>query len=134
MSSVRFLLPHPRLRSGLAISAVLLSAAGLLRYTADSNAGDEVLGANPHPVKLVRPADQPLSAAALLGKQIFFDRALSGSGQVSCASCHSPDKAYGPPNGDSVQLGGPAHATQGDRAVPGLRYLYRTPNFSIGPD
>ena len=134
MASARSPFPHPRLRVGLTVSLALLSAAGLLRYAADSTAGDDAPGINPHPVKLVRPIDQPLSAIALLGKQIFFDRTLSGSGQMACASCHSPHQAYGPPNGDPVQLGGPTHTTQGDRAVPGLRYLYRTPNFSIGPD
>lgn len=31
-------------------------------------------------------------------------------------------------------LGGPRLTTPGARAVPSLRYLYRQPNFSIGPD
>ncbi len=47
---------------------------------------------------------------------------------MSCAICHSPAHAYGPPNGLAVQLGGPELKLQGMRAVPSLRYvLNRTP-------
>jgi cytochrome c peroxidase len=70
----------------------------------------------------------PISAIAALGKKIFFDASLSASGRISCATCHSPAHAYGPPNGLAVQLGGPALDRQGARAVPSLRYvLNRTP-------
>jgi cytochrome c peroxidase len=69
-----------------------------------------------------------LSAVGALGKAIFLDPSLSSSGRLSCASCHSPDHAYGPPNGLAVQLGGRALDRQGVRAVPSLRYvLNRTP-------
>jgi len=91
-------------------------------------------GKNPHPVKLVRPASAPLSAMAQLGKEIFYDKHLSGSGQMSCASCHDPQNFYGPSGNHSVMLGGPKLHTQGARAVPSLMYLYRQPPFSIGPD
>jgi cytochrome c peroxidase len=68
------------------------------------------------------------SPQALVGKKIFFDTSLSASGRMSCATCHSPTHAYGPPNGLAVQLGGPALNLQGMRAVPSLRYvLNRTP-------
>src|SRR5262245_27905033 len=50
---------------------------------------------------------RPLTAAAEVGKQLFFDKALSASGTMACATCHDPDHAYGPPNHLSVQLGGP---------------------------
>lgn len=36
-------------------------------------------------------ADSP--AAATLGVRLFMDPGLSANGQVSCASCHAPDKA-----------------------------------------
>ncbi len=65
-----------------------------------------------------------------LGRTMFFDRSLSGSGQQSCASCHSPDHAFGPPNNLSVQLGGKDMKTPGTRAVPSLRYLQNVPPFS----
>ncbi|MBT8148578.1 MAG: hypothetical protein KJO24_01515 [Gammaproteobacteria bacterium] len=32
--------------------------------------------------------------AADFGKQLFFDPTLSGASNVSCASCHQPDKAF----------------------------------------
>ena len=42
--------------------------------------------------KVEHPADNPHSAAKeLLGKTLFFDPRISGSGQLACASCHDPD-------------------------------------------
>lgn len=95
---------------------------------------EDITGANPRPVVLHVPPNQPLSAVALLGKQIFNDPSLSASGKQSCASCHSPDRAYGPPNDLSVQLGGPHLTDMGYRPPPSLAYLYRQAPFSIGPD
>ncbi len=67
---------------------------------------------------------------AALGKRIFFDSALSASGRMSCATCHSPDHAYAAPNDRAVQLGGATMTAQGMRAVPSLRYvLNRTPVY-----
>ncbi len=91
-------------------------------------------GENPHPVRLVRPPTGPLSAMAQLGRLIFFDPSLSSSGQLSCASCHSPAHAYGPPNDTPVMQGGPLLSRQGVRAVPSLMYLERQSSFSVGPD
>jgi cytochrome c peroxidase len=72
-----------------------------------------------------------LSPVAAIGRKIFFDTSLSASGRMSCATCHNPAYAYGPPNGLAVQLGGPQLDQQGVRAVPSLRYvLNRTPVFS----
>jgi cytochrome c peroxidase len=71
-----------------------------------------------------------LSLAAQVGKMMFFDTTLSGSGRQSCASCHDPDHAYGPPNDLSVQLGGADLKAQGQRAVPSLRYHEYTPAYA----
>lgn len=65
-----------------------------------------------------------------LGRQMFFDPLLSASGRQSCASCHSPDYAYGPPNNLSVQLGGADMKNPGTRAAPSLRYMQNVPPFS----
>jgi len=92
------------------------------------------LGENPHPVRLALPADAPLSAMARLGERLFRDTRLSGSGRMSCASCHDPAFAFGPVGSAPVALGGSRLATPGSRAVPSLRYLYRQPPFTIGPD
>ena len=55
-------------------------------------------GENPHPIHLIRRPVEPFSAMAQLGHDVFFDTSLSSSGKIACASCHSPDHAYGPPN------------------------------------
>jgi len=78
------------------------------------------------------PAAHAASVAQMtaLGRLMFFDPGLSASGRQSCASCHSPGHAYGPPNDLAVQLGGPDLKTPGTRAVPSLRYLQAAPPFS----
>jgi cytochrome c peroxidase len=75
-----------------------------------------------------------LSAVAELGRKMFFDPSLSGSRQLSCASCHSPANADGPPNGLAVQFGGRDLRKPGLRAAPSLTYIGSTPIFTIGPD
>jgi len=72
------------------------------------------------------------SVAALtsLGRAMFFDASLSASGKTSCASCHDPAFAYGPPNALPVQLAGRDGNTPGPRAAPSLRYLQTLPPFS----
>ena len=61
---------------------------------------------------------------------LFSDRSLSATGAMSCATCHAPDHAYGPPNDLAVQLGGPDGRTEGPRAVPSLRYKEYTPAYA----
>jgi cytochrome c peroxidase len=117
------------LGAGLLCLAGAVLAAGTQGLAETSHAG-----MNPNPVRLMRPPVAPLSSMALLGKEIFHDASLSSSGALSCASCHSPDHAYGPPNDGPVMLGGADLSRQGARAVPSLTYLDRLPNFSIGPD
>ncbi len=78
------------------------------------------------------PGGQRLDAAALgeLGRALFFEPALSASGQMSCASCHDPAHAYGPPDGRPLPLAGADGRVAGARAVPSLRYLQALPPFS----
>lgn len=117
------------------LGAGLLSLAGAV-FAVETQGLAEATpsGVNPNPVHLYRPPVEPLSAMARLGKAIFFDASLSSSGALSCASCHSPDHAYGPSNDGPVMLGGASLSRQGARAVPSLTYLERHPNFSIGPE
>jgi Cytochrome c peroxidase len=49
---------------------------------------------------------------------------------MSCATCHDPAYAYGPPNDLAVQPGGPTLSDRGTRAVPSLRYSEYTPPYS----
>lgn len=65
-----------------------------------------------------------------VGKQLFFDPSLSGSGKLACASCHSPDHAFSPANSLSVQLGGGDMHRTGMRAAPTLKYLQSVPAFA----
>jgi cytochrome c peroxidase len=66
--------------------------------------------ARPHFVELgllplvTFPTNNPYTdAKAELGKKLFFDPRLSGSGQISCASCHDPDLAFA--DGRTVSFG-----------------------------
>ncbi|HEX3845444.1 MAG TPA: cytochrome c peroxidase [Steroidobacteraceae bacterium] len=129
--------------AGLRLGALLLAVAGILAQVPcaagpaakrTAQALRLAQGFNPHPMQLREPPSRPLSAVAQLGAKLFRDERLSGSGRLSCASCHSPARAYGPPNSAAVMLGGPHLRTPGVRTVPSLRYLYRQPAFSIGPD
>jgi cytochrome c peroxidase len=79
---------------------------------------------------LLRASNESLSPAATVGKEIFFDTSLSASGKMSCATCHDPKHAYGPPNALAVQLGGPVLSDAGTRAVPSLRYQEYTPPYA----
>jgi cytochrome c peroxidase len=69
-------------------------------------------------------AQQPdVAQLTALGRAMFFDRSLSASGKVSCATCHDPRHAYGPPPGQAMPAGTL-------RAVPSLRYLQTVPPFT----
>jgi cytochrome c peroxidase len=68
------------------------------------------------------PFDKQPDAAALtaIGRELFSDPALSASGKMSCATCHDPKHAFGPPQGLSLSV----------RAVPSLMYAQNTPPFT----
>jgi cytochrome c peroxidase len=78
----------------------------------------------------VASAATTLSLPAQVGKMIFSDKTLSGSGQLACSSCHDPANHYAPSNGLAVQLGGPNMNLTGTRAVPTLTYKDYTPIYS----
>ncbi|MEP6867609.1 MAG: cytochrome c peroxidase [Novosphingobium sp.] len=47
------------------------------------------------PAAIPSPADNPATADKIrLGKMLFFDPRLSGSGAISCASCHNPSLGW----------------------------------------
>lgn len=47
------------------------------------------------PVSIPSPESNPLTLEkATLGKALFFDRRVSRSGEMACATCHSPDKNW----------------------------------------
>jgi len=56
------------------------------------------------------PADNPMTAAKVtLGRYLFYDKALSGNGQQSCASCHQQARAFAEANTVSVGSTGELH-------------------------
>jgi cytochrome c peroxidase len=82
-----------------------------------------------------------LSAAAQLGRQIFTDVALSGSGRQSCATCHAKafamaadPTASGPDHGLPVALGGAGMDQPGFRNTPSLLYASYAPAFAFAAD
>ena len=58
-------------------------------------------------VSMPAPLDNPTTRAkAGLGERLFNDEALSGSGRVSCASCHDPERAFAGTRRRSVGING----------------------------
>ncbi|MFA8327079.1 cytochrome-c peroxidase [Burkholderia ubonensis] len=132
-------------RSLIHAAAALALAAGLAALAgcdAGPGASAQVVSAAqaaPSSAPAVAPASRPQTRAQVfegvkqmtaLGKQLFVDPSLSGSGKLACASCHSAEHAFGPPNALSVQLGGDDMRRPGFRAVPSLKYLRGIPPFS----
>lgn len=78
------------------------------------------------------PVGPALARAAdmrALGQRLFFERTLSGSGTMSCATCHSPGNHFSPDNALSVQAGSRLDR-HGTRATPSLSYTAATPFFA----
>ncbi len=61
------------------------------------------------------PKDNPQSAEKIeLGKQLYFDKRLSGDNTIACASCHDPKKGWS--NGDQTAEG--FGGQRGGRSAP----------------
>jgi cytochrome c peroxidase len=72
------------------------------------------------------PGDNPLTEAkAQLGKQLFFEKRLSRTSEISCGSCHLQDKGFSDPNPYSTGVEGRV----GDRNAPALINLAYTSSF-----
>ncbi len=80
--------------------------------------------------KPVFPKDNPYSKEKVeLGKQLFFDPRLSGSGQISCANCHDPELMFA--DGRRVAYG--HDRQQGTRNTPTIMNVaYGTKMFWDG--
>lgn len=91
-STVRGLLGKGR----AAASAAIVLMLGAVGYAALAGTAGPV-AVSFKPADFARPADIPMPAdnastpeRVALGAQLFFDPRLSGSGVISCASCHNP--------------------------------------------
>jgi cytochrome c peroxidase len=70
------------------------------------------------------------AAMGRVGRLLFFDESLSASGRLACASCHDPDRAFGPANDRAVQRGGADGRQSGVRAALSLMYAQSIPPFT----
>jgi len=82
-------------RSGLARRIAAIVAAATLVAGARAGSGEfrwQLPAGFPEPAV---PAENPMSTAKVaLGAKLFTDPRLSMTGQHSCASCHSPERAF----------------------------------------
>jgi len=109
------MLQRRRIRRGFIWGLTALLAGCLLQWApAILLAADEYevpAGLKAVPV----PDDNPPSAAKIaLGKQLYFDPRLSRTDDVSCASCHHPDKGWS--NGERFATG--VEGQKGGRSAP----------------
>jgi cytochrome c peroxidase len=126
------------MRLTLLLVVIVIAGGGVLAQTRlvaarDGNSSTPTAVEQAAAARLDAPA-VPLSATARVGQKIFYDSSLSGSGRMSCATCHDPSNAYAPVNSLAVQLGGSTLRVQGVRAVPTLTYTERTPRFMVHLD
>jgi cytochrome c peroxidase len=90
-----------------ALDAAALDAAALDAATLNAAAlvvGLAPAGFPPGPLAETGPADNELTEeGAQLGKKLFFERQLSRTGEIACASCHDQKSAFADPR--RVSLG-----------------------------
>ncbi|MFZ5843452.1 MAG: cytochrome-c peroxidase [Pseudomonadota bacterium] len=82
---------------------------------------------------LTLTGESALSAKAQLGKTLFFDKALSASGTLSCAGCHAPEKSYFSPQITDTPIGGIDDTSVGFRSAPSAAYTSILPAFAFTP-
>lgn len=79
--------------------------------------GEAPAGFPAGPVAATGPSDNPLTeAGARLGQRLFFDKVLSRTGDIACASCHEQRHAFSDPRPVSLGVEGRA----GTRNAPTL--------------
>ncbi|HXQ77442.1 MAG TPA: cytochrome c peroxidase [Gemmatimonadaceae bacterium] len=72
------------------------------------------------------PADNAITSARLeFGKKLFYDKRLSRTGEVSCASCHQQELAFADPRPVSIGV----HGRTGTRNAPPLINLAWNTSF-----
>lgn len=104
-----------------ALLCLLLAACGGGGGSASSSSGSSA-------------AATSLSAQAELGRLIFNDTSLSGSGRMACVTCHDPAFGHASPFSTPVAFGGPNLDQSGLRNAASLRYLRYSPTFQFGAD
>ena len=127
MPASRPLSPH---LAAVAVASLLLTAFPSVQAAQPPAAAQkqaaEALDAN----RMQMESQPSFAKMQAVGKAMFYDQSLSGSGKMACATCHDPAFAYGPSNALSVQPGGKDGRLYGTRAVPSLRYQQNVPPFT----
>jgi len=77
-------------------------------------------------------AQGPAVTKASLGKALFFDKTLSNPPGMSCATCHSPTKAFTDPRPGSPTSQGVIPGLFGFRKAPSIMYMAFSPEFAAG--
>jgi len=82
--------------AGLTAAGLLLLVSTVASQSSDNAAQREKWKADYHrPGAIPFPDDDPYTEAkSRLGRMLFFDPVLSGSGSKSCASCHNPGLSW----------------------------------------
>lgn len=95
---------------GLAASFPLAGDGSLPAASPLRDSEEQVRGmppAFPHPAV---PADNPMTANKVeLGRHLFYDRRLSGTGTFACASCHQQARAFTDGRGQAIGATGERH-------------------------
>lgn len=110
------------------IALTLLAAAG--GALAKEQTPEPDLARFLRPAEIPHPSENAYTAAReTLGRTLFFDPRLSGSGWISCASCHNPTLSYG----DGLARGlGAGMAPLGRRTPTVLNLAWSTSMFWDG--
>ena len=96
------------LAQGVLVCAALCLSFPAAIILAEQKAGEDAARLVPLPDKTPQPPDNPTTAAKVaLGKNLFFDRRLSGNNRMSCASCHVPSKGF--TDGQAFSIGVKGH-------------------------
>src|SRR5262245_43724304 len=92
---------------GVALYAILAAAGSSFANASDAANASSIRSVAARSVYADDFSKRPTTEAlSQLGRLLFFEPALSASAKVSCASCHDPEFAFGPPNALAVQRGG----------------------------
>jgi cytochrome c peroxidase len=87
------------------------------------------------PLVTPAPADNPTTPAKVeLGRLLFWDPVLSGTGAVACATCHHPDFAYGDPLDLAIGVTGTGSGQHRRFAGTGVPFVRRNspPLVNVG--
>jgi cytochrome c peroxidase len=113
---IGFHVPSALRAAAIAFLTGVLTGSGAFASDAPSRAGvAKWIGAYKRPTSIPDSASNPSTPAKVaLGKALFFDPRMSGSGAISCATCHNPALGWQ----DALATGLGHHGTQLARHTP----------------